>query len=398
MGARAAPWGSPLMFEIIALIAFATWLYLLAARGGFWRARERDDRPDVPGPTVWPPVTAVIPARDEATTIARCLQSVLGQDYPGALQAVVVDDGSNDGTGTIAGEAAAEIGARDRLTVLQGQPLPPGWTGKVWAQKQGVDVALGQSRKPKYLLLTDADIVYAPPALRRLVSRAENGPTVLTSVMAKLNCESVAERCFIPAFVFFFQMLYPFAWVNRRDHATAAAAGGCMLVRADALTASGGIEGIRGALIDDCALAKQLKPAGPMWLGLSTRVQSIRRYDGLGPIRKMITRSAYAELRYSPLRLIATTLAMAVTFLAGPLLAVFGSGTTALLSLATWGAMFIAFQPTLRLYGLNPLWGFALPAIALVYMIWTIESALQYARGRGGAWKGRIQAAPRGAR
>jgi hopene-associated glycosyltransferase HpnB len=386
------------MLEILALFAFALWLYLLAARGGFWLASQRDDRPELAGPTAWPPVTAVIPARDEAASIACCLRSVLGQDYPGVLEVVVVDDSSQDGTGAIAREVAVKLDARDRLVVLQGRPLPPGWTGKVWALKQGVDFALAQIRKPKYLLLTDADIVYAPQALRRLVSRAENGPTVLTSVMAKLHCASFAERCLIPAFVFFFQMLYPFAWVNRRDHATAAAAGGCMLVRSEALAGAGGIDAIRDALIDDCALAQRLKTVGPIWLGLSTRVQSIRRYDGFGAIHKMITRSAYAELRYSPLRLIATTLAMALTFLAGPLLAVYGSGTAALLGLATWGAMVIAFQPTLRLYGLSPLWGLALPLIALAYMIWTIESALLYARGRGGAWKGRVQAAPRGAR
>jgi hopene-associated glycosyltransferase HpnB len=386
------------MFEIIALFVFALWLYLLAGRGGFWLASQRDDRPELAGPTVWPSVTAVIPARDEADSIARCLHSVLGQDYPGALEVVVIDDASQDGTGAIAREAAVNLDARDRLVVMGGRPLTPGWTGKVWALKQGVDFALAQIRKPKYLLLTDADIVYAPQALRRLVSRAENGPTVLISVMAKLHCESFAERCLIPAFVFFFQMLYPFAWVNRRDHATAAAAGGCMLVRSEALNRAGGIDSIRDALIDDCALAKRLKTVGPIWLGLSTRVQSIRDYDGFGPIRRMITRSAYAELRYSPLRLIATTLAMALAFLAGPLLAVYGSGVAALLGLATWGAMIIAFQPTLRLYGLSPIWGFALPLIALAYMIWTVESALQYARGRGGAWKGRVQAAPRGAR
>jgi hopene-associated glycosyltransferase HpnB len=386
------------MLEIIALFAFALWLYLLAARGGFWLASQRDDRPELAGPSAWPSVTAVIPARDEAAGITRCLRSVLGQDYPGALEVVVVDDGSQDGTGAIAREAAVKLDARDRLVVLQGRPLPPGWTGKVWALKQGVDFALTQMRKPKYLLLTDADIVYASQALRRLVSRAENGPTVLTSVMAKLHCETYAERCLIPAFVFFFQMLYPFAWVNRRDHATAAAAGGCMLVRGEALARAGGIDVIRDALIDDCALAKRLKTVGPIWLGLSTRVQSIRRYDGFGPIRRMITRSAYAELRYSPLRLIATILAMAFTFLAGPLLALFGSSAAALLGLATWGAMIIAFRPTLRLYELSPLWGLALPLIALAYMVWTIESALQYARGRGGAWKGRIQATPRGAR
>ena len=265
------------MVEVFALFVLALWLYLLTARGGFWLAGQRDDRPELPGPAVWPPLTAVIPARDEAVTIARCVRSVLGQDYPGKLDVIVVDDNSQDGTGTIADEAAAAIGARDRLVVLQGRPLPPGWTGKVWALKQGVDFALTQTRKPKYLVLTDADIVYAPPALRRIVSRAENGPTVLTSVVARLHCESFAERCLIPAFVFFFQMLYPFAWVNRRERATAAAAGHCMLVRSDALARAGGIEAIRGALIDDCALAKRLKTVGPIWLGLSTRVQSIRR-------------------------------------------------------------------------------------------------------------------------
>ena len=385
------------MVEALALFVLALWLYLLTARGGFWLAGQRDDRPELPGPMVWPPLTAVIPARDEAVTIARCVQSVLGQDYPGKLDVVVVDDNSQDGTGTIAGKAAAAIGARDRLVVLQGRPLPRGWTGKVWALKQGVDFALTQTRKPKYLVLTDADIVYAPPALRRLVSRAENGPTVLTSVVAKLHCESLAERCLIPAFVFFFQMIYPFAWVNRRERATAAAAGHCMLMRTDALASVGGIEAVRGALIDDCALAKRFKTVGPIWLGLSTRVQSIRE-DRFGSIRSMITRSAYAELHYSPLLLVAAIVAMAFAFLAGPLLAVFASGTAAWFGLAAWCAMAIAFQPTLRLYGLNPLWGLAVPLIALTYMIWTIESALQYARGRGGAWKGRFQAAARDAR
>jgi hopene-associated glycosyltransferase HpnB len=385
------------MIDVFALFVLALWLYLLTARGGFWLAGQRDDRPELAGPAVWPPLTAVIPARDEAVTIARCVRSVLGQDYPGKLDVIVVDDNSRDGTGTIAGEAAAAIGARDRLVVLQGRPLPPGWTGKVWALKQGVDLALAQTRKPKYLVLTDADIVYAPPALRRIVSRAENGPTVLTSVVARLHCESFAERCLIPAFVFFFQMLYPFAWVNRRERATAAAAGHCMLVRSDALASVGGIEAIRGALIDDCALAKRLKTVGPIWLGLSTRVQSIRE-DSFGSIRSMITRSAYAELRYSPLLLVAAIAAMAFAFLAGPLLAVFASGTAKWFGLAAWCAMAIAFQPTLRLYDLNPLWGLAVPLIALAYMIWTIESAVQYARGRGGAWKGRFQAAARDAR
>jgi hopene-associated glycosyltransferase HpnB len=381
------------MIEIIALFALAVWVYLLAARGRFWLARDRDDAVASPAPTVWPRVLAVIPARDEASTIGQTVRSLLGQDYPG-LDLIVVDDGSQDGTAEAAKEAAGN--ARNRLTVLRGQPLPPGWTGKVWAQKQGIDAA--QARAPKYLLLTDADIIYAPGALRRLVACAESGRSVLTSLMVKLNCESLAERTFIPAFVFFFQMLYPFAWVNRPEHATAAAAGGCMLVHNGALDESGGIDAIRSALIDDCALARQLKAEGPISLALTEAVRSIRAYDGVAPIRRMVARSAYAELNYSPLRLLGATLGMVLTFLAGPVIALFAAGSAAMLGAAAWVAMVIAFQPTLKLYRLNPLWGFALPPIALAYMAWTIESAWQYARGQGGQWKGRVQAAARGAR
>ena len=383
------------MLEIAAIFVLVVWLYLLAGRGGFWMAGERDDRPEPPAPSAWPAIVAVIPARDEAASIGQTVQSLLGQDYP-ALQALVVDDGSQDGTAQVAGKAAAEIGAGERLTVLSGRPLPAGWTGKLWAVKQGVEAA--RDLQPAYLLLTDADIVYSPGALRRLAARAERQQTVLTSIMVKLRCTSLAERLFIPAFVFFFQMLYPFAWVNRPKRATAAAAGGCMLVRSDALAASGGIDGIRNALIDDCALAKQMKAVGPIWLGLSEHIESIRAYDRFGPIRRMVTRSAYAELRYSPLRLAGTTLGMALTFLAGPLLAIFVSSTAAWLGAATWALMIVAYFPTLRLYRLNPLWGLALPAIAFVYTVWTVESALQYARGQGGQWKGRVQAAPRGVR
>jgi hopene-associated glycosyltransferase HpnB len=374
------------MIEIIALFAFALWVYLLAVRGRFWLAGERDDRGEPSAPAAWPLVTAVIPARDEAAGIGQSVQSLLAQDYPG-LEIIVVDDGSQDGTGDLARAAGA--------TIVQGLPLPAGWTGKVWAQKQGV--AAARAKSPRYLLLTDADIVYAPGALQRIVARAEQGRLALTSVMVKLRCESLAERAFVPAFVFFFQMLYPFAWVNRPEYATAAAAGGCMLVRSDVLEESGGIDGIRGALIDDCALAAQIKAEAPIWLGLSERVHSIRTYDTFGPIRRMVTRSAYAQLHYSPLQLLGATLGMALTFLAGPLLAIFASGSAALMGAAAWLMMAIAFQPTLRLYRVNPLWGLALPLIALTYMVWTVESALQYARGQGGQWKGRVQAAPRGA-
>ena len=383
------------MLEIAALFVLAVWLFLLAGRGGFWLGAERDDRPEPAAPVAWPAIVAVVPARDEAATIGQTVQSLLGQDYPG-LQVILVDDGSQDGTAHVAVDAAEAVGAGERLTVLTGRPLPQGWTGKLWAVQQGVEAA--SARRPKYLLLTDADIVYGAGALKRLAARAERQQTVLTSVMVKLRCASLAERLFIPAFVFFFQMLYPFAWVNRRERATAAAAGGCMLVRADALAASGGIDGIRNALIDDCALAKQMKAVGPIWLGLSAHIESIRAYETFGPIRRMVTRSAYAELRYSPLRLVGTTLGMAFVFLAAPLLTIFAAGAAAWLGAAAWSLMIVAYQPTLRLYRLSPLWGLALPAIALVYTLWTNESALQYARGRGGQWKGRVQAGLRGAR
>jgi hopene-associated glycosyltransferase HpnB len=386
------------MLEIIAFFTVLLWLYLLTARGGFWLAQPAESQVQPPAPSLWPAVIAVIPARDEAATIARNVTSVLDQNYPGSLRAVLVDDGSQDGTASIAQDAAAEIGAGDRLTVLPGQPLPGGWTGKLWALKQGIETALSQTPSPKYLLLTDADILYEGGAFADLIVRAEHGATVLTSLMVKLNCESFAERALVPAFVFFFQMLYPFAWVNAKNRATAAAAGGCMLVRVDALAKIGGIESIRDALIDDCALGRQMKRVGPVWLGLSKRVHSIRRYDNFGSIRKMITRSAYAELRYSAARLLAATLGMALTFLAAPILAIFGAGMTALLGLAGWIAMAISFQPILRFYRLNPMWGATLPLIALAYTALTVESALQYVRGQGGAWKGRIQAAPREAR
>jgi hopene-associated glycosyltransferase HpnB len=382
------------MIEIVALFVLAVWVYLLAARGGFWLGRERDDRAEAAA-AAWPAVVAVIPARDEAATIGRTVQSLLTQDYPG-LEIMLVDDGSTDGTAAAAEQAAPAGG----LTVIKGEPLPAGWTGKVWAQKQGVAAALAKSSRqqsPRYVLLTDADIVYAPGALARLVARAEHGHYALTSLMVKLRCDSLAERAFIPAFVFFFQMLYPFSWVGRSDHATAAAAGGCMLARTDILEESGGLDRIRDALIDDCALARQLKAEGPIWLGLTESVRSIRAYDCLGPIRRMVVRSAYAQLDYSPLQLAGTLLGMALTFLAAPLLALFATGSAALMGAAAWLMMAIAFQPTLRLYGLNPLWGLALPLIAFVYTIWTIESALQYLRGQGGQWKGRVQASPKSA-
>ena len=258
---------------------------------------------------------------------------------------------------------------------------------------QGIAAAEAET-PPDYLLLTDADIAYAPDALRRLVGRAKAEGLVLVSLMVKLHCQSLAERALIPAFVFFFQMLYPFAWVNRSTTKTAAAAGGCMLVERRALEQAGGIAKIRSALIDDCALAKLMKAEGPIWLGLTERVRSLRPYPHIGDISGMVARSAYAQLRYSPLLLVAVIAGMALTFLAAPVLAAFAGPPASIVAAAAWALMSLAYFPILRFYGLSPLWTLALPLIAAAYLAFTLDSAYQHWRGQGGLWKGRSQALP----
>ncbi len=372
-------------------MVLAIWLYLLAARGGFWLAAERDDgMPSWDGP--WPAIAAIIPARDEAGCVGETIASLLRQDYPGEFNVILVDDQSRDATAEVALKTAAELGGADRLTVLPGRALPAGWTGKLWAQHQGVALAEKAPQAPTYLLFTDADIVYGPDALSRLVVRAQAGGFILTSLMAKLRCESLAERMFVPAFIFFFQMLYPFFWVNDPRRATAAAAGGCMLVRREALREAGGMQAIRDALIDDCALAKLLKPHGRIWIGLTKRVRSIRAYPAVADIRRMVSRTAYAQLRYSPLLLAGTIFALALTDLAPVALAVLASGLAQFLGMLAWLLMAFALRPTLRFYGVSMFWGLALPATAAMYMAFTVDSAYQHARGRGGLWKGRAQA------
>jgi hopene-associated glycosyltransferase HpnB len=375
---------------LLAILSVAIWLYLLLGRGLFWRAAQRDDWP-YPTLTAGPRVAVVVPARNEADSIGACVSSLVGQVYPGEWTIMVVDDDSSDGTAERARDAARHDRAQ-RLHVVRGQGLPSGWTGKLWAQKQGIDATLALPEPPDYLLLTDADIVYGPDVLARLVARAQERGLVLTSLMVKLRCESFAERSLIPAFVFFFQMLYPFAWVDAPENSTAAAAGGCMLVRADALRAAGGIETIRNALIDDCALAAMMKAQGPISLALTERVKSIRPYPDIAEIRRMVSRSAYAQLNYSRLLLAGTVIGMAVTYLAPPLLALFADGAARLLGFAAWIMMAVAFLPTVRFYRLSPAWAIALPAIALAYLLFTLDSAWQFARGKGGLWKGRVQA------
>jgi hopene-associated glycosyltransferase HpnB len=372
-------------------LSLIAWIYLLLGRGGFWLARERDDNDAATAPEAsWPAVVAVVPARDEADVVAHAVTSLVQQDYPGPFRVILVDDQSSDGTSATARAAARDAGAADKLQIVPGQLPPNGWTGKLWAVHQGIEQA--RSDAPEYLLLTDADIAHAPDNLRRLVQRAREGGCSLVSQMVKLRCETWAEKAFIPAFVFFFQMLFPFAWVNRPHTATAAAAGGCMLVRRQALEAIGGIGSIRHEIIDDCALGHHLKIHGPIRLTLTENAVSLRPYENVGEIRRMVARSAYAQLHYSPVLLLGTVIAMAIIFLAPPILALFGTGDIRLAGATGWLAMALALQPMLRFYRLSPLWGLAFPAIAAAYTAFTIDSALQHWRGRGGMWKGRAQA------
>ena len=365
-------------------LSLAIWLVLLLGRDMFWLARERDTRGMPREPQTWPDVVAVVPARDEADVIARSVGSLLTQDYPGHFRVILVDDQSSDGTADI----ARALGS-DRLEVLSGAPLARGWTGKLWAVSQGVARA---GETPRYLWLTDADIEHAPDTLRMLVTRGEAGKLSLVSLMALLHCATPPERMLVPAFVFFFQMLYPFGAVNR-PQGLGAAAGGCMLVRRDSLEKAGGIAAIRGALIDDCTLGALLKRQGPVWLGLTYRSRSIRPYRGFAPVAAMISRSAYAQLHYSPVLLAGTVLGMALVYLEPPALGLFGEGPSRWLGLAAWAIMALTFQPMLRFYRRSPLWGVALPGIAAFYLGCTMLSAWQHLRGRGGMWKGRAQAA-----
>jgi hopene-associated glycosyltransferase HpnB len=375
---------------VLGVIALAIWLYLLLARGGFWLAAQRDGPVTVRENEHWPSVVAVVPARNEADVIQHSLETLLRQDYPGSFRIILVDDGSDDGTSQRAAELVRAVGSRHRVEILHGSALPSGWTGKLWALQQGIE--FGAPERPDFLLLTDADIGHAPDAVRSLVVRAERDGFVLVSLMAELSCATWAERFLIPAFVFFFQMLYPFSWVARKERSTAAAAGGCMLIRREALERAGGIGAIRSEIIDDCALARRLKDHGGIWLGLTRRARSLRPYGSFAEIGRMISRSAYAQLRYSPLLLAGTVSGMLLVYVIPPLLAVFAAGTAQWAGLCACFVMVVAFQPTLRFYRVSPLLGLVLPVIGAAYTMFVLNSAFQVWRGRGGMWKGRAQA------
>ena len=370
-------------------LAAAVWIYLLAFRGAFWRI-ERNSRPAVPVPAR--SVVAVIPARDEADVIGGAVASLLAQDYAGRLDIVIVDDHSTDGTARIARDAASAAGAADRVTVIEAAPVPSGWTGKLWAVRQGT--ALAARMRPDFLLLTDADIVHAADNLRGLVARAESGGFDLVSLMVRLHCRGLWERLLVPAFVFFFFKLYPPRWVADKDRGIAAAAGGCMLLRGEMLQRIGGVDSIRHEIIDDCALARRVKTVGRVWLGIADETRSVRPYGSWRPLWDMISRCAFAQLNYSGSILAMLMLGMAITYLAPPLLVLLShSWLSMALGGLAWLAMAASFLPILRLYRCPPLVALLLPAIAAFYMAATLGSAVQFWRGRGGSWKGRYQAA-----
>jgi hopene-associated glycosyltransferase HpnB len=363
------------------------WLYLLLGHRFFWLLRERDTLA-VAMPEQWPSVVAVVPARNEEDVIGECLAGLLAQDYPGELRVILVDDQSDDRTSEIA-RAISD----PRLIVLTGGMRPAGWTGKLWAMSQGVAAA----GKPELFWFTDADIAHNPDNLRQLVARALDGKKVLVSLMARLHCRSTAEHFLIPAFVFFFDMLFPFGAVNDPKSKVAAAAGGCMLARRTALAAAGGIEAIRQNIIDDCALARAMKKQGPIWLGLTDRAVSLRPYPHLVDIRTMVARSAFAQLDYSPILLAGTLAGLFAAYIAPVLGALFAMYYVQLAAYLAWAIMAVMFQPMLRFYRLSPLWGLLLPLIGAFYAAFTLDSAVQHWSGKGGMWKGRAQASGGGA-
>ena len=390
---------------IACTVSAAAWLYLLLAHGAYWRTGQR--LPHVGGePASWPGVIAVVPARNEAAMLPVTLPALLTQDYPGDFRVTLVDDGSSDGTARVAEDAAAHAtgsgkgkgkGKAAPLAVIQAKPPEPGWAGKVWAMAQGLAATPGDP--DGYVLFTDADIAWAPETLRRLVAAAAGDDRDLVSQMALLRAETAWERIVVPAFVYFFSQLYPFRRVNAPRSRTAAAAGGCMLVRRSAL--ANGLDEIRGALIDDVALGRAVKRGGGRcWLGLSTEVVSVRPYPRLTDLWHMIARSAYTQLRYSPALLAGTILGLLLLYAAPPAGAIAGAAAlatrvtggaalAAITGLAGWLLMTVSYLPMLRLYRLSVLRAPGLPLVALLYAGMTADSARRYYTGKAVSWRGR---------
>ncbi|BAY07004.1 glycosyltransferase [Calothrix sp. NIES-2098] len=389
---------------VLTVLSLLIWIGLLSFRGQFWRSDQKLEAKEIPL-TSLPRICVVIPARNEADMLPITLRSLLLQDYPGDFNVVLIDDRSTDGTADFAQGVACALNKPEKLHIISGKSLPPGWSGKLWAVEQGIQIATEFT--PDYFLLTDADIEHDLSSIRRLVAKAEQEDLDLVSVMVRLRCETFWEKLLIPAFVFFFQKLYPFRWVNHAKNPTAAAAGGSILIRKPALERIGGIAAIRQALIDDCALAKAVKLGangrGNIWLGLSTLTRSLRPYTTLDTVWDMVARTAYTQLNYSPLLLVGTVVAMTVIYLIPPVATILGSLTGnwamsgdktpcvyALVGLSAWLLMTLAYFPTIRFYKCPAWLAFCLPAIAFLYTLMTIDSAIRHWQGRGGAWKGRV--------
>ncbi|MCX2185495.1 glycosyltransferase [Streptomyces sp. SKN60] len=387
---------SPLAW--IAIAALAVWGWLLLGQGFFWRTDQRLPAP-AGAPARWPGVVVVVPARDEAEVLPLSLPSLLAQDYPGRAEVILVDDGSSDGTGRLAAELGACHGGLPLTVVSPGEP-EPGWTGKLWALRHGM--ALARARGPEFLLLTDADIAHEPDSLRLLVEAATGHRLDLVSQMARLRVASGWERLVVPAFVYFFCQLYPFRWINRRRPLATAAAGGCVLLRAETAERAGVPTAIRQAVIDDVSLARAVRRAGGrVWLGLAERVDSIRPYPRLADLWRMVSRSAYAQLRHNPLLLAGTVAGLALVYLAPPgtLVAglLSGDAAAAWAGGLAWAVMAGTYLPMLRYYRQPPWLAPLLPFTALLYLLMTVDSAVQHYRGRGAAWKGRTYARPEAA-
>jgi len=387
-----AEWPVPFALLAVASISLAIWLYLALARGAFWRLREFDDdfaKHEPPG--MWPRVVAVVPARNEAATIRQAVTSLLQQNYPGEFSVVLVDDHSEDATAQLAKQAAGDLRAESRIAIRCAAPLPAGWTGKLWALHGGVSYA--DAASPAHYWFTDADIVHAPDTLQRLVARAERDRLDLASLMVLLQVETLPERALIPAFLFFFLKLYPPRWIASPKARTAGAAGGCILLRAEALQRIGGLAAIRNEVIDDCALARAVKRSGgKIWMGLTRASISLRAYGTFGEIRDMIARTAFTQLHYSAPLLLGTAVAMFLTYLAPIALLLAHHPAPRILAACAWLLMSLLYLPTIRFYRLSPAWAVTLPLVALFYSYATCLSAARYYLGRGAQWKGRAQA------
>ncbi|MER5857015.1 glycosyltransferase [Streptomyces sp. NPDC059688] len=378
----------------ITAVSLAAWCWLLLCQGFFWRTDVR--LPPRREPREWPSVCVVVPARDEAAVLPASLPSLLAQDYPGRAEVFLVDDGSTDGTGELARELSRRSGGLPLTVGTPGEP-PAGWTGKLWAVRYGIGLA--RAREPEFLLLTDADIAHAPDSLRALVAAARTGDYDVVSQMARLRVESPWERLVVPAFVYFFAQLYPFRRIGRKGSRTAAAAGGCVLLRAGMAEAARIPDSIRHAVIDDVALARAVKGAGGrVWLGLADGVDSVRPYPRLGDLWRMVSRSAYAQLRHHPLLLLGTVAGLALVYLVPPAAVVVGAAggdtATAVLGASAWAVMAGTYLPMLRYYRQPPWLAPLLPFTAFLYLLMTVDSAVQHYRGRGAAWKGRTYARP----